>query len=201
MSKTVTRLYEQFHPEEYWVSIVLNKVDMTFTGSVKIAGKKVGRPSKRINLHQKELTIESATIVKLDKTDKTIELQRINTHKSYDEVRLHTKELLYPGDYRVELNFSGLITKSMHGIYPCFFKDDGQEKTLIATQFESHHAREAFPCIDEPEAKAVFNLEVATPQNEIVISNTEEKSSKVVKGMRHTVFEPTPIMSSYLLAF
>ncbi len=60
------------------------------------------------------------------------------------------------------MNFEGVITRPMNGIYPCVFEHDGEQKKLIATQFESHHAREAFPCIDEPEAKAKFDLSLAT---------------------------------------
>jgi len=93
------------------------------------------------------------------KTDKkgTVEIpvQRISHHKGFDEVRLHTEELLYPGTYAVIMEYRGDITRNMEGVYPCFFKHNGQDKKLVATQFESHHAREAFPCIDEPEAKPV----------------------------------------------
>jgi len=50
----------------------------------------------------------------------------------------------------------------MHGIYPCYYRQDDEIHELIATQFESHHAREVFPCIDEPEAKATFELTLTT---------------------------------------
>src|SRR5206468_2507095 len=102
---------------------------------------------------------------------------------------------------QVQIEFSGQITEPMHGIYPCNFKLDGQPKQLIATQFESHHAREVFPCVDEPEAKAVFSLKLKTPTEETVIANTPPVSEKLDSGGKITVFEDTPIMSTYLLAF
>jgi aminopeptidase N len=175
---------------------------MTFSGQVIITGKKAGRPSERVTLHQKDLRISGATIVKHDKRgDEAVEIERINVQKSYDEVRLHTVEKLFPGNYTVTLAFEGQITRPMNGIYPCFFEHDGQEQKLIATQFESHHAREAFPCIDEPEAKATFVLTLTTPQSKAIIANTPIKLQETVGDTVVTTFEETPRMSTYLLAF
>src|SRR2546430_13660977 len=99
------------------------------------------------------------------------------------------------------MEFKGEITRPMNGIYPCFFKHDGQDKKLIATQFESHHAREAFPCVDEPEAKATFDLTLTTPVGETVIANTPITTQKTLGKSLVTCFETTPRMSVYLLAF
>ncbi len=202
--KKVKRLFDQFKPVHYVLDLVPDKEAMTFTGSVIISGHKSGRPSQRITLHQKDLKILSAKVVCHTKTgDEEIKLDRVNLQKSQDEVRLHTKKQLYPGKYTITLKFSGVISRAMNGIYPCFFKHDGQEKKLIATQFESHHAREVFPCIDEPEAKATFDLSLTTPNNETVISNTPIKKQTEIKatGLVKTDFEETPHMSTYLLAF
>lgn len=202
MTKKVTRLFEQFRPDNYDLKLDVDRDKLTFAGTVTIRGKKVGRPSSRITLHQKELKISSAKIVKHDKKgDQTVEVSRINIQKSFDEVRLHTKNELYAGEYTVTLEFKGDVTRPMNGIYPCFFKHDGKDKQLIATQFESHHAREAFPCIDEPEAKATFDLTLISPAGEAVLANTPVKSEKTTGKRLTTVFETTPKMSTYLLAF
>lgn len=202
MSKKVARLYEQFQPEHYNLSLKLDKKNMTFSGSVSVRGKKTGRPSQRLTLHQKELKITTATITKHDKKgDKALLVSRINNQNSFDEVRLHAKDMVYPGNYTVTMTFEGAITRPMHGIYPCFFKHDGKDKKLIATQFESHHAREAFPCIDEPTAKATFDLTLETPAGETVIANTPLKEQQTKGKQLITSFETTPKMSSYLLAF
>ena len=202
MTKKVTRLFEQFRPDNYDLKLDVDRDKLTFAGTVTIRGKKVGRPSSRITLHQKELKITSAKIVKHDKKGyQTVEVSRINIQKSFDEVRLHTKNELYAGEYTVTLEFKGDVTRPMNGIYPCFFKHDGKDKQLIATQFESHHAREAFPCIDEPEAKATFDLTLISPAGEAVLANTPVKSEKTTGKRLTTVFETTPKMSTYLLAF
>jgi aminopeptidase N len=202
MTKSVTRLFQQFQPIRYGLALDINQDDMTFTGTVMIQGKKTGRPSQRITFHQKDLDITAATIIKHDKKgDTVIKVGRINKHKSFDEVRLHADEMLYPGEYSVNIIFGGSITRPMNGIYPCFFEDAGVQKQLIATQFESHHAREAFPCIDEPEAKASFDLTLITQGEQVVLGNTPVQTQISKNGKQVTTFETTPRMSTYLLAF
>ncbi len=217
MGKSVTRLAESFRPENYKLSIEVDAEAMRFSGSAVITGRKIGRPSKRIALHQKGLNINTAKITKYGKAGvEEIEIARINTHKTFDEVRLHSSSLLYPGKYTIEIEFSGKITEQMHGLYPCNYKHKGKDKKLFATQFESHHAREVFPCIDEPEAKASFDLALITPIEQTVLSNTpvfeqkevdslsltvDRKKQKTTNKKLRTTFETTPVMSTYLLAF
>lgn len=202
MSKKVSRLFEQFQPENYQLELELDRDAMAFSGRVTVRGKKAGVPSQRLTFHQKELKITSAAITKHDKKgDRQLPVERINNHNSLDEVRLHSSEMVYPGNYTVTMEFKGKITDPMNGIYPCYFKHDGKDKQLIATQFESHHAREAFPCIDEPAAKATFDLTLDTPAGETTLGNTPIKTQKTTGGRKRTSFETTPKMSAYLLAF
>ncbi|MDQ3093849.1 MAG: M1 family metallopeptidase [bacterium] len=203
MAKKVTRLYEGFHAEHYDLTLDIDHNGLKFNGSVKIIGKKIGRPSKRLTFHQKDLAIRSVSIIHTTKKNekKTIDIIRYNKHKAYDELRLHAETLIYPGTYEVEIHFTGDITRPMDGIYPCYFVHNEQKQHLIATQFESHHARQAFPCIDEPEAKATFSLSLTTDNGLTNISNTPASKISEKSGRTITVFEKTPIMSTYLLAF
>jgi puromycin-sensitive aminopeptidase len=202
MSKNVRRLFGHFQPEHYTLHVTPNADTMKFTGSVIIKGKRHGRPSQRFTFHQHDLKITKATVTKHEKLgDHIIEVGRINNHLGYDEVRLHTEHMLYPGDYTVELEFTGTITRQMNGLYPCLFAEKGHDKKLLATQFESHHAREVFPCIDEPEAKATFDLTLTTPADEVVIANTPVATQTKTGKLVTTTFETTPKMSVYLLAF
>jgi len=201
--KSVARLFKQFQPEQYDVVFRLDEDAMRFSGTVSIRGKKTGRPAQRLTFHQSGLKITHATITKYDKQTKPHELtiSRINNQNTLNEVRLHTGEMIYPGEYLVQMEFEAPITTGMTGIYPCFFKDGDTDKQLVATQFESHHAREAFPCIDEPEAKAVFNLTLITRPNVTALSNSPIETQEEKDGKLVTIFQPTPRMSCYLLAF
>ena len=198
----VRRLYKYFQPEHYNLLLDPDRDNLIFSGKVAIIGRKVSRPSQRLTFHQKGLKVLSAEVIYHDKKgDKSIEVTRINHHRRFDEVRIHTEQMLYPGKYTIHLEFEGTITKPMHGIYPCFFDYKGKTETLIATQFESHHAREAFPCVDEPEAKATFDLSLKTPKDIVAISNTPVLHQKISGKQMTTRFDVTPRMSPYLLAF
>ncbi len=202
MSKSVRRLYEQFKPAHYQLDLAPDRTHKKFTGSVIIAGQKVGRPSQRLTFHQHGLKITAAEVTHHSKKgQRSLRVDRINSHKNFDEVRLHFKVPIHPGRYQVRLTFAGDISRQMNGIYPCFFKEDGKDKELVATQFESHHAREVFPCIDEPEAKATFDLTLTSPKGEVVLANTPVRSQTLKGNQQTTTFETTPIMSTYLLAF
>lgn len=201
MNTRVKRLIEGFNPTNYKLTLNLDHDKLLFSGKVTIRGQKTSRPSQRITFHQKGLKISNAQIAKHDKKgDYNYQVTRINNHDSYNEVRLHADQTLFPGNYTVTMEFSGVITSAMQGIYPCYFESDGQKQHLVATQFESHHAREAFPCIDEPEAKATFDLTLITPGSMVALSNTPVKS-QTSQDQQTTTFETTPRMSTYLLAF
>lgn len=202
--KAAPRLYKQFQPDHYELQLALDDQAMTFTGSVTITGQRHGQPSQRLSFHQQGLTVTDAQVTYQGKKDKEatdIVIDRINTHKTLGEVRLHSKTLLHSGQYTVTMRFRGAITDQMNGMYPCRFNHDGISKKIIATQFESHHAREAFPCIDEPEAKATFHLQLTTPTGQTVLSNTPIETQSKQKDHVVTTFEQTPRMSTYLLAF
>lgn len=202
MNKSVARLYHHFQPEHYDLSITIDEDAMRFSGSVTIHGKKVGRPSQRFTFHANGLKITEASIIKHDKKgDQNVGVSRINSQKSMHEARVHTHAKVFPGDYSITLRFEAPITRGMTGIYPCFFKDGTTEKKLFATQFESHHAREAFPCIDEPEAKATFDLTLITKGDIETLSNTPIESQERTADKLVTAFQTTPRMSTYLLAF
>jgi puromycin-sensitive aminopeptidase len=203
MSKNVTRLYKQFVPKNYQLAISISEDKKSFTGLVTITGRKVGRPSKRLTFHQKALKINKVSVTKESekKQAETMNISRINSHKAYDELRIHSENLFYAGDYTVKIEYEGTITKNMDGVYPCFFELDGVKKELVATQFESHHAREAFPCIDEPEAKAIFSMSIEHDAAEIALGNTPVLKETTSGARKTTTFNPTPVMSTYLVAF
>ncbi|CAI5456240.1 unnamed protein product [Caenorhabditis angaria] len=99
--------------------------------------------------------------------------------------------------------YSGVILDDKKGMFRLTYKDENEnEKPVIATHFEEINAHQAVPCFDEPWMKAIWRVEITHPVGSIALSNTAEHSIKSVdNNLKTTIFHPTPIMSSYLLAF
>lgn len=185
----VPRLLDTFTPNHYNLTLDLTRAEeKEFSGTVIISGNST---SESISLHSKGLTIQSVTI---DNQSADV------SFGEFDELKL-SQPNLENGNHTIHINFSGNITDAMHGLYPCYFTHDGVKKQLFATQFESHHAREVFPCVDEPAAKAEYDLTLITRPGITVLGNMPVKSEEENGDSLTTAFEKTPRMSSYLLAF
>jgi len=189
MQQPVKRLIDYFKPYNYDLLVDQDAESLTFSGLVTITGDYQKFP---LTLHCSGLDIQIVQV----------------NGQSYDfRIDEKAQELIISapdsqiGSASIEIKFGGTITRPMHGLYPCFFEHDGMQKRLLATQFESHHAREVFPCIDEPEAKATFSLSITTASDDVTISNMPIINDVVNKDRKTTTFEPTPIMSTYLLAW
>lgn len=189
MTQSIARLIETFVPDHYDLSLSFEREERTFAGTVTIHGTSPTHAND-IRLHAKGLVISTVTFDG-KAADFTIEgSQVIITHND-----------LEAGKHIVVVGFSGSITDSMHGLYPCYYTHDGVKKELLATQFESNHAQEVFPCIDEPEAKATFDLTLTTEPNVTVLSNMPVKDQRTESDRLVTTFQTTPRMSTYLLAW
>ncbi len=234
MTKSVNQLINFFRPVGYLLNVDARPGQRDFRGQLIIAGNQV--KGKKIRLHAKGLDLTNvkvnyspAKVVRLDNDE--IELLPKENQKLRPD---HAADLLDRWDEKcdtlIALGFSGqMADNAMHGLYPCYYEIDGEKKELLATQFESHHAREVFPCVDEPAAKAKFLLQINTAPEFQVLSNmpaeeqktysselnSESRSKKVAKSdtdnnwisdqVRNdtvsTSFQMTPKMSTYLLAF
>lgn len=182
------RLYEEFIPEHYSVQWDLTAAaERNATGNVTITGEQIASDS--IRLHAKDLIIANVTV------------NGESAHHEFGKDDTLVIDHEGAGAVEVHIEFSLSLTDSMHGIYPCYFEHEGKKKQLYATQFESHHAREAFPCVDEPEAKATFDVSLVTTEDTQVLSNMPAASTMKSDRGRLTTFERTPRMSSYLVAF
>ncbi len=187
----MNRLYEHFQPENYNLNINLERLSRKFNGKVVIVGS-LSKFDSPIKLHSKGLNITGAIVNDLPADTKP---------GKDDELIILPSSKLTDKNVSITLTFEGKITDSMHGLYPCYYEHEGKNKELLMTQFEPFYAHEVFPCIDEPEAKATFDLTLSSEDNVEVLSNMPVKSQSKDNDVLITSFETTPVMSCYLLAF
>jgi puromycin-sensitive aminopeptidase len=154
------------------------------------------RSTSEITLHAKELKVYDVKA-----TAKKFELKVNGTNIKYNEAA-ETVTFIFPriiakGRVKLALKFKGVLNDKMRGFYRSSHFYRGEEKRLATTQFEATDARRAFPCFDEPAQKAVFEVTMVIPKSMTAISNTVETGVKEDESG----FQPTPKMSTYLLAF
>lgn len=197
MKKKTLRLLDRFVPTNYDITLHLDMDAFLFIGeeSVELNLKK---KEKEIVLHAKDLQVTRAVITDT-KTGKE-QVAKVSYNTKQDWVILRFANAV-PGRVVLRLDFRGVISESMHGLYRSSFEHKGQKKHLATTQFEATDARRCFPCVDEPAAKAVFHISISAPREHTVISNTLPVSKSELENDRQLVkFAPSPKMSTYLVA-
>ena len=109
------------------------------------------------------------------------------------------------GGLNTDVGFKAELEPSLRqgrGLYkvPC---TEGSDKYCWFTQFEPSGARMAFPCRDDPDAKAVFNVAVARTEGWNTLANGPLFESVPMDGMDGWFMESFsggPPMSTYLVA-
>lgn len=180
-----TRFYEKFQPVHYDIYLDIDRAAKHFKGITTIKGNAV---DTKIALHQKFLNVAS---VQADGQDVPFSFS--------DRQEAIQLELPHSGDVELKVVYDAKLTDTMMGIYPSYYTAAGQKKQLVGTQFETTAARQAFPGIDEPEAKATFSLAIKYDEQpgETIIANMPE--DHVENGVHY--FQETVKMSTYLVAF
>jgi alanyl aminopeptidase len=182
------RLPDDIRPVKYAADLTLVPGEKTFSGAIDI-DVTLTKPASLIWLNATELTIKQATIAG--------QPAAIEPGDS-DFVGLRAAKILSPGPATIHVVYQGKISeKSSSGIFQGL---DGKQPYLF-TQFESIDARRAFPCFDQPDFKASWQLTVHVPKDHSAISNTPQASqADEPNGLKKVVFAPTRPLSSYLIA-
>ena len=165
----------------------------TFRGTEKISIK-VSRPASKIVLHAAELEIKKCHISWNGR-----EIKPKTQLDAKTEQLTITLPQKISGTAILSIDFIGQLNDKLVGFYRSKYKYKGKEKHLATTQFEAADARRAFPCWDEPEAKATFDVSLLVDNNHTAISNMPVISKKKTGLKTLYRFDTTPIMSTYLL--
>lgn len=166
----------------------------TFVGK-EIISAVITKPTNTITIHAAELKIKKCQVESRNKSITTK-----FTLDSKNETLTIKLASTVSGPLKLLIDFDGVLNDRLVGFYRSQYKDkSGKTKYLATTQFEAADARRAFPCWDEPAAKATFDISILTEPNHSAISNTNQTSQKKFgKKILHK-FARTPIMSTYLV--
>ncbi|MEK7617194.1 MAG: M1 family metallopeptidase [Patescibacteria group bacterium] len=196
--KSSVRLPVHVRPERYEIFLKPDLENFTFDGEETIY-MVLDKPEEQITLHSVDLEILSCEWV--HKT-KEVWAGKISYNKKQETATFTFPKNLESGKGELKLKFKGILNDKMRGFYRSKYSIEGADHHLAVTQFEATDARRAFPCFDEPSQKAIFDVTLMVPGHTIAISNTIESSIKEHEsGYKIVEFEPTPTMSTYLLAF
>ena len=201
MSNTSSyRLPETATPERYAIHLTPDLTHFTFTGEETITII-VHEATHDLVLNACELTIQRASLA--DETGARQE-GRATFDEPNERAVLEFPQAISPGRYTLQIAFEGILNDKLRGFYRSTYKDaEGEDVVLATTQFESTDARRAFPCWDEPAAKAVFQVTLVIDEGLTVLSNTAVVSEDPIPGTgkKAVVFADTIKMSTYLVAF
>ena len=104
------------------------------------------------------------------------------------------------GDAKIRIKFIGINNDKLHGFYRSKYTDGNKEKYLLTTQLEPADARKCFPCFDEPEFKALFNVSFVVDKSLDCISNTPiKKVERLSNNRKRVIFQETLKMPPYLI--
>lgn len=202
------RLPKTFKPHEYALDLVLKEKSREFFGVVEVVGEML-EDSQEIVLHAEHLNIRQVKVVDANNNELKAEVRHNSPFLQVSVAGLARGDRVY-----LKVEYDAKISKGMSGFYVSEDNTEKETRYIYSTQFEAPHARTALPCCDEPEYKAKFRVAITAPEKYVVLSNAREKEKQTVERTRanehqldeavaykRVVFEPTPLMSTYLLAW
>ncbi|RZC41831.1 aminopeptidase N-like protein [Asbolus verrucosus] len=163
----------------YIPTLILNSVSSSVTDLITVGGE-YRLPVDIIPFHYVvDLNLEENTFVTNTFSGAvSISLEVVN---SVNKIKLHYKDITIK-TLNLKTN-RNLSETSMHGFYKSSYEENGTINYLATTHFEAAHAREAFPCFDEPGFKATFDITITFPEGFNGLSNTKTVNQENIYGL------------------
>ncbi len=181
------------NPINYRLEFEPNLKKFTFAGKETLTANSE-RPTDKISLHAAELKINSCHLVYGG------ERTRINVRMDKKSEQIHISlGTRVHGRFALEIDFEGILNDRLLGFYRSRYRDGSKTRYLATTQFEAADARRAFPCWDEPAAKATFDIIIISQAGHMAVSNMPIISRLRQGKKTRNTFATTPVMSTYLV--
>jgi aminopeptidase N/puromycin-sensitive aminopeptidase len=188
------RLPGTVRPEHYTIALAPDLKSAAYTGKESI-DVLLREPSATITLNAIEITFKSVKVTSEGKE----QTATVALDNDKQQATLTVPEKLPAGKATIAIEFTGMLNNELRG----FYLSKTARRNYAVTQFEALDARRAFPCFDEPALKATFDVTLVVDSGDTAISNSPIRSDTPGPGEgKHTlVFDTTPKMSTYLVAF
>lgn len=143
----------------------------------------------RFNLHSIKYPVQldfkghKSQIIRMQVNGKSTEVNYQKEHLILDA------SLLLQGENLVQIEFtagSAALNRNEDYLYTLFVPD---------------RARTVFPCFDQPNLKAIFDLQLEIPKNWTVLANGQLKDTTIFNQRKICTFLPSDKISTYLFAF
>ena len=219
------------HPSLYDIQLTLDPDREAYTG--RVCAHYPAMAATSLLMHARDLEIQTCVLSAPGAADTELPF---TMDRDRETLEIHTHDALggrpaeqsgAPGAFTLTVSFSGTLRHDNRGIYLAAYHDQGTAKNAIVSQFEETDARKAFPCVDEPAAKAVYRISLIIPARCAAISNGDIAREEPIAaspaargaavpstpatpgtpaapgadgaGSKLVVFQDTPVMSSYLV--
>ncbi|KAE9373913.1 aminopeptidase 2 [Stipitochalara longipes BDJ] len=197
------RLPKNVKPTHYDIRLEPDFENASFDGSVVIHFD-VLQDTNFILLNTNE--IEILTTVLILSPGKFAKIPHVHFHEVQQTMMIPLPESIPAGaKIRIQQTFKGRLNdaKTMSGFNRSrYIGRDGEPKWIGSTQGQPVGARQIFPCADEPAFKATFAATLVVDHGLTALSNMDVSSEKnISKNKKAVVFNTTPLMSTYLVAF
>ncbi|KAJ2949884.1 hypothetical protein O0L34_g11205 [Tuta absoluta] len=193
------RLPSYIVPKNYKLLLKPDIAKKTFKGIVSIQID-ILVPTRLITLHSHKLNISQVSLKNRNNQSIKVGYNLSNTTDKREFLFVSSKEAMARSPYTLEIQFSGRLDKRIVSIYASTLKNGG---TMVASKFQPTYARQAFPCFDEPDFKATYDITLVKPSTHIALSNMNEVSKTIDKEtqLETVTFATSVPMSTYLACF
>lgn len=187
------RLPTNFVPTGYEARLAIDPAAPTFDGEIAIAGTIAAR-STVVWLHGRGLEVTAAVA-----RQGAAEVALAVAPRGDDLLELTAAAPLPAGAWTLALRYRGVINAD-ETVGAFGEQEDGA--AYVFSHFEPLDARRVFPCVDEPAAKAPWQLTLDVPAATRALSNSPVASTTPLPdGRVRVAFAPTPPLPTYLIAF
>jgi alanyl aminopeptidase len=188
-------LLDDVVPLRYELELEVDPRKSRFSGTVTVSVR-LEKASRFVVLHGQDLAVSSVTAALAGRAIKGRAVHRPFGAPHAEILLLFFDEELPQGEARLTVRYDAPFSEGHLGLV--HVKEGGRWYGF--TNFEPSGARRLFPCFDEPARRAPFEMTVTAPSDMVVLANMPEASRAPSATGTRFKFQPTPPISTYLVA-